>query len=406
MPSPLFAPPRLRLPADGGERHTTWLETFYDLVFAVAVAALGVRLGADLSAVGVLRFLALFIPLWWTWLGHTVYDTRFDTDDVPQRLLTFGIMLAAAAMAVTIPRAFEGASAGFAAAYVAARACLLLLYGRAYRHAVEARPFVLYYLASFGCGAALWAMSILTPPQVRYALWTIGMAVELATPWLVRPTLRRAPVDTSHLPERLALFTVIVLGELITAVVGSVGSVSTGRIAAAALVAAMLAFVLAACVWWVYFTFVEVSAFAERLGSGQPYIYLHLPLVAGLTLSGVGLSSAITLATRPALPAATRLVLGGGVLLWLAAALGLKLVSLGHGLEPAVYARYAGFAACVATLSLLGGLLPPLAMLGGLVLVMLVFAVLDVRHWTAWSHAHPRPTADTQAAESNHRGPS
>jgi len=389
MASPLFAPPRLRLPADGGARHATWLETFYDLVFAVAVGALGSRLEANLSAGGVLRFLALFVPLWWAWLGHTVYDTRFDTDDVPQRLLTFGIMLAAAAMAVTIPRAFEGASAGFAAAYVGARACLLLLYGRAYRHAVEARPIIRRYLGAFGCGAALWVVSIPAPPPARYALWAAGMAVELVAPWLIQPILRRAPVDTSHLPERLALFTVIVLGELIAVVVGSLGGVSTDRIETAALVAAVLAFAFAACVWWVYFTFVEVSAFAARLGSGQPYIYLHLPIVVGLTLSGVGLSSAIAAAARPALPAATRLVIGGGVLLWLAATLGLKLVSLGHGLEAVVYARYAGFAACVALLALFGGHLPPLVMLGGLVLVVIAFAVLDARHWAAWSRAHP-----------------
>lgn len=211
----------------------------------------------------------------------------------------------------------------------------------------------------------------------------------LVAPWLIRSTLRRAPVDTSHLPERLALFTVIVLGELIAVVVGSLGGVSTGRIEGAALVAAVLAFALAACVWWVYFTFVEVSAFAARLGSGQPYIYLHLPIVVGLTLSGVGLSSAIAAAARPALPAATCLVIGGGVLLWLIAALGLKLVSLGHGVEPVVYARYAGFAACVALLALFGERLPPLVMLSGLVLVVIVFAVLDARHWAAWSRAHP-----------------
>jgi len=386
MASRLFAPPRLRLPTTARDRHATWLETFYDLVFAVAVGALAGRLGADVSVPGALRFLALFVPIWWAWLGHTVYATRFDTDDVPQRLYTFGIMLAAAAMALQVPRAFEGASAGFAAAYVGARASLLLLYLRARRSVPAARAIVDLYLAGFGGGVALWAASIVTPPPARYILWAAGLAVDLATPWLGRPRLRRAPVDTAHLPERLALFTLIVLGETIAALVASV---PPERAAVATLVAALLAFAIAVCIWWVYVTFVEVAPFVAHLGSGQPYIYLHLPIVVGLTLVGVGLGHTVAAAGHPALPPATRLLLGAGVLLWLGAALGLKVSSLGRGLPRAVYARYAGFAAAVALLTIPVAPLPPLGVLGGLVLVLGLFAALDVRYWAAWARAPP-----------------
>lgn len=389
MAAPLFAPPRLRSDPAGSARHATWLETFYDLVFAVAVGALGARLEADLTWPGALRFVALFVPIWWAWLGHTVYDTRFDTDDLPQRLLTFAIMLAAAAMAAQVPRAFEGASAGFAVAYVGTRAGLLLLYLRARRHVPAARAIVDLYLAGFGSGAALWAMSVLAPPPARYALWATGLAVDLATPWVGRPRLRRAPVDTMHLPERLALFTIIVLGETMTVLVAHVPA---ARVAVAALVAALLAFVIAACIWWVYFTFVDVAPFVAQLGSGQPYMYLHLPIVVGLTLNGVGLGQAIATAGHPVLSPAARLLLGSGVLLWLGAALGLKAVSVGHSLTRVVYARYAGFGAAIALLTLPAAPLPPVGVLGGLAFTLGLFAALDVRHWSTWARDHETDT--------------
>jgi len=61
---------------EGEIRRATWMELFYDLVFVVAVAQLGSRLSGDHSLTGVLKFVALFIPVWWAWVGHTVYAAR------------------------------------------------------------------------------------------------------------------------------------------------------------------------------------------------------------------------------------------------------------------------------------------------------------------------------------------
>src|SRR3712207_5915000 len=106
MISQLLRPPRLRTAETGGElRHATWMELFFDLVFVVAVAALGSRLSEDYSLTGIFQFGALFVPVWWAWVGHTIYAARFDTDDVVHRLATAAMMLAAAGIAVQIPTA-------------------------------------------------------------------------------------------------------------------------------------------------------------------------------------------------------------------------------------------------------------------------------------------------------------
>ena len=65
------------------ERSSTWLELFFDLCFVVAVAALARGLHDEPNLGGMLRFLGLFVPVWWSWMIFTWYATAFDNDDVP-----------------------------------------------------------------------------------------------------------------------------------------------------------------------------------------------------------------------------------------------------------------------------------------------------------------------------------
>jgi len=101
MASRWHDPPRLRTleEDDGDERHATWLELFFDLVFVVAVAQLASSLSHDLTLHGFLVFCGLFVPVWWAWVGYTFYADRFDTDDVVHRLLMLGGMFAVGALA-------------------------------------------------------------------------------------------------------------------------------------------------------------------------------------------------------------------------------------------------------------------------------------------------------------------
>lgn len=96
------------------ERHATWLELFYDLVFVAVVSQLSENLDHDISLMGLLSFVALFIPVWFAWLGATFFATRFGTDDLVHRILTLLQMMGAAAMAVNVSHGLGETSAGFA----------------------------------------------------------------------------------------------------------------------------------------------------------------------------------------------------------------------------------------------------------------------------------------------------
>ena len=62
------------------------------------------------------------------------------------------------------------------------RAILILLYMGARSSVPEAQGVTTLYIAGFTLGAGLWAVSILMPPPVRYALWAAGLVVDFGTP--------------------------------------------------------------------------------------------------------------------------------------------------------------------------------------------------------------------------------
>ena len=77
------------------ERRATWLELFYDLVFVAVVSQLAENLDHNISLIGLLSFVALFVPVWFAWIGATFFATRFGTDDLAHRILTLLQMMAA-----------------------------------------------------------------------------------------------------------------------------------------------------------------------------------------------------------------------------------------------------------------------------------------------------------------------
>src|SRR5215510_11999061 len=109
----LMHPMRLRS-ADHG-RKVTWLELFFDLIFVAAVSQVASPLHHDYTWNGLARLTPLFLLIWWAWTGHSVFATRFDTDDAVQRGLTLLQMFAVAIMAANAKDALDSRnSAGFA----------------------------------------------------------------------------------------------------------------------------------------------------------------------------------------------------------------------------------------------------------------------------------------------------
>src|SRR5215211_3645921 len=163
------------------ERHATWLELFYDLVFVVTVSQLSHYLFNEVSLSNFFGFLFLFIPVWWSWIGATFYSTRFYFDDVKHRLLLLLQMGGAGAMAVNISGAFSNTFSGFAISYAFIRLILVIEYVRVFRASTRKRellhhPLIKRYIIGFSIAAIIWLISAFVPIiEVRFMLWVIGL---------------------------------------------------------------------------------------------------------------------------------------------------------------------------------------------------------------------------------------
>ena len=309
-------PPQLRtIDADQDERHATWLELFFDLVFVISIAEVVHTLEDYRSLADFAGTAGLFVAVWWAWVGYTVYADRFDTDDLLHRVLVLAGMLAVIAMALSVHDALHGGAARFALTFVAVRGIVLLLNARARRHAAAARPLLTLYLVAFSIGASLWLVSVFVPAPARYVLWGVALTLELSAPWVGRHQIEKAPIHASHLVERFGLFTLIVLGESVISVAQGAADVDwTVR----SLAAAVGGFVTVASLWWLYFDRLDDGAIRSVL-QGLVWNYAHLPLLAGLVSVAVGVEYAIVQVATGQLERSTALALGGGTALYLLA---------------------------------------------------------------------------------------
>ena len=380
-------PPRLRtVGAEDEERHATWLELFFDLVFVICIAEVVHTLEDDRTLGGFLGTAGLFVPIWWAWVGYTVYADRFDTDDLLHRVLVLAGMLAVIAMALSVHDALHGGSARFALTYVAVRTVVLLLNARARRHAAPARPLLNLYLAAFTASAALWLVSVLVPEPYRYLLWAVGTTIELSAPWLGRRQIAQAPIHASHMTERYGLFTLIVLGESVISVAQGAAGVDWEP---GTLAVALTGFLVVACLWWIYFEY--ISGLANRsVLQGLCFSYAHLPLLAGLVSVALGIELAVVESAAHELERATAMALGGGAALYLLALTALH-AATGHSISDRVLWLRLGSAVVALAIGVFGPLGAPLGLVG-------LLAVLLVAHVVAETVLQHRAASDVAAA--------
>jgi low temperature requirement protein LtrA len=122
----------------------------------------------------------------------------------------------------------------------------------------------------------------------------------------------KLPPDAAHLPERFGLFTLILLGESVVAVMQGMESQEEWTPAAAA--AAFLGMSISFLIWWWYF---DGAAGASE----QPvrtkrdalrfhvWSYAHFPLYLGIVVTGVGVQRIVTAASRYGLSMQESLIL-------------------------------------------------------------------------------------------------
>lgn len=286
--------------AAGAEGRATTLELFGDLVFVFAVTQVSQVLLARLTWAGAGRALLLLLAVWWAWNYTTWVTNELDPESTVVRMVLIAVMLASLLMAIAIPQAFGDRALLFACSYVAIQVGrhAFLTFGAAQAGTIE-RERAARILTWFVAAGVLWIGGALAGGAARSALWVAALLVDYGAPLVLyrvpgRPRLAGSSweVDTGHFADRFQAFVIIALGESVVVT----GATTAGLpLDAGRVVAFALAFLGAAAMWWLYFTYVaviaqrrlELAADRTRLAR-DGYTYLHVALVAGVIVSAVG----------------------------------------------------------------------------------------------------------------------
>jgi low temperature requirement protein LtrA len=188
-----------------------------------------------------------------------------------------------------------------------------------------------FYVAGMAISTVVVAATALFPDGWRIPTWGLfvsGWLVFMLFGSRIRGTVAtEGIVPTDSLVERFGLFTIIVLGEVILAVVTGLSAAGPDAFTIAT---GLLAMVIGFGLWWIYFDVV-----GRRLPRGGSAVWTwmlsHLPIQLAIVAAGAAIVSLIEHARDPSTPSATALLLGGSVALGL-----LGLILTERSLEDAV----------------------------------------------------------------------
>lgn len=265
-------------------KRANWLELLFDLIFVYAVSkATHILAHAHNGHIEVRQYIAfilVMIPIWWAWTGHTLFATRFDTEDIGQRMLTLAQMLAVIFWTSYINADFDTYFRGYLLFYVVIRVLLILMYWRVARNNSTAVLITKRLSTGFLIGLSIAMCSLLFEPPLRYIVLYAGLGIEIITPLLSRRILKTVPVKSHHLPERYGLLTIILLGESVIMIATKLNEVQW---TIATISSAISGFFIISSLWWIYFNLMERHVIGKELDTGQHIIYGHLFVYAGLS---------------------------------------------------------------------------------------------------------------------------
>jgi low temperature requirement protein LtrA len=360
--------------AERVERVST-LELFFDLVFVFTITQLTAVLSDDPTPRGLLRVVLMLGVIYYMYGGYAWLTNAVAPDRATRRLVLLGGMAGYLVLALTIPRAFSEGDVAFGVAYLVIVGIHLGLYTRT-EEAGTRRALV--QLAPINLAAGLLVLAaVVVEGTATYLLWAAAFALEWFAPRLASTGGYR--IAPAHFVERHGLVVIVALGESIVAIgIGAADLPVDPTLTSVA----VLALLLAACLWWAYFGGDDTRA--ERALAAVPddrrggvafraFGYWHLLLLLGVIAMAAGLKDVIGHAFDP-LDLAHALMLAGGTALFLVGdVLFRRTLHLGPGAPQATAAALA-----LATIPL-GLAASALTQLAALVLVLAASLLVEPR---------------------------
>lgn len=291
---------RTRMSArDTGEKHrvSSPIELLFDLTFVVAISQVAGELAKHINegktASAIVPFLMVFFAIWWAWINFTWFASAYDTDDVPYRLLTLLQMGGVLVLAAGVPLAFgENNFFLITLGYFIMRIGLISQWIRAAMANPDARATPIRYAVIISVVQALWLIRAALPatpetiPYTVFLAFPLLAALEILTPFIAERTAETT-WHPHHIAERYGLFAIILLGESIAALAGSIQRIiSNGNAAAPLVTVGICSLLLVFALWWLYFMPPTGDGLEEHRERSFLWGYGHYFVFVGLAALG------------------------------------------------------------------------------------------------------------------------
>ncbi|KAF9904045.1 hypothetical protein EC991_003143 [Linnemannia zychae] len=276
------------------KKTATWMELFFDLTF-VANITIFTHQHPIVDTTTFLRYCGWFTILWWMWLSQTMFDVRFSTDDLLNRIWKLIQLFALAGFAGNGDHFTSTNSNGFALSYAVMKLVLVGQYFIVWIHAPDQksrRPILFYMSANFVSFIMWWASAFLIEflsDQARYGIWFSAIGIEVITNIALANNATVSFVG-SHLPERLGLFTLIILGESIMGLFMITDDLvdAPGKLGWDNLTLLIFSITVVKCQWFLYFDDYHEQGPVRSSIHSALWTYLHFMLNLSQLLLGVG----------------------------------------------------------------------------------------------------------------------
>ncbi|MYX43417.1 low temperature requirement protein A [Streptomyces sp. SID89] len=302
-PAPRSHPARPLRPLTARGRHeahraASSLELLFDLCFVVAVAQAGMELvhavAEGHAGQGILNYAMAFFAIWWAWMNFSWFASAYDNDDVLYRVVTLVQIAGVLVLAAGISRGFEHHDFFLVwLGYAIMRLAMVAQWLRAARWASGAeRRMALRYAGGVLLCQIGWLGLLLLPEPDRPWVFLVMAIAELCVP-VFAERAHATSWHPHHIAERYGLFTLIVLGETVSAATIAVKSAADEHDALGDLLpiaAGGLLIVFSA--WWIYFV-VPIHGHLRSNRESFLWGYGHYLILASAAAIGAGLEVSV-----------------------------------------------------------------------------------------------------------------
>ena len=369
------------------DRKISWLELFFDLVYAVVISKTTRGLAVNTTAQGITDYAYFIIIIFWGWYNGSQYHDLHGTTGIRTRLITLWQMMIVAGLAVT----FNSPAALFEGRATVAIAVLQLyityLWWSVGIYDKEHRKYNLPYTVCYLLAFVFIVLTLFIPQPYKRIFFWLTLLLNYTAPFIASGILKRNNAEFSlsaSMIERLGLFTIIVFGEAILGVVNAMNLFNDFVLVE--WICFGLGILIVFSLWWIFFSLIADREAKKGFTKGSLVAMVYILTLASLGVIGAAFPGLMN--DLRSLPEAgssiSRLIYGLSIALFL---LSIVLISRFlvypndyHKIKPKLQSLIIAFSVIILTISIL----VPLALIWYLMLIFLLLLSIIVIITMGW----------------------